>query len=217
MYSPSPSATMITFSSSSLFSSSSSPRSDPSFVVGRCFLKRCTRNCVPLESTRSPLQLPTESAELAQQHSAKQCVRNLIRARDTVLVTSESNPPGDIFTLSTVLKIVEISMIIIFLTVSPPNCAISSSWSSLHVMTQLASSSMGQATLIALSCSSSFFTVFLKIHRHSVIALDRCDWPRTFSTSRAVGPSPSRNFVKHVIFSRVVALCARSGLSVRTI
>ena len=39
---------------------------------------------------------PSESGELAQQHSAQQCVRILIRARDTVLVTSESNPSGDL-------------------------------------------------------------------------------------------------------------------------
>ena len=58
---------------------------------------------VPLESTRSNLQFPSESAELAQQHSAQQCVRNLIRARDTVLFTSESSPSGDIFTFSTLL------------------------------------------------------------------------------------------------------------------
>ena len=64
---------------------------------------------------RSPLQSPSESAELAQQHSAQQRVRNLIRARDTVFVTSESNSSGDIFTLSTLLKNVEISLIIIFL------------------------------------------------------------------------------------------------------
>ena len=38
MYSASPSTTMITFSSSSLFFSSSSPRSDPSFVVDSSFL-----------------------------------------------------------------------------------------------------------------------------------------------------------------------------------
>ena len=38
MYSASPSTTMITFSSSSLFFSSSSPRSDPSFVVDSRFL-----------------------------------------------------------------------------------------------------------------------------------------------------------------------------------
>ena len=38
-------------------------------------------------------------ADLAQQNSAQQFVRNLIRARDTVLVTSESSPSGDIFTL----------------------------------------------------------------------------------------------------------------------
>ena len=37
-YSASPSTTMITFSSSSLFFSSSSPRSDPSFVVDSSFL-----------------------------------------------------------------------------------------------------------------------------------------------------------------------------------
>ena len=38
MYSASPPVTMMTFSSSSLFSSSSSPRSDPSFVVDSSFL-----------------------------------------------------------------------------------------------------------------------------------------------------------------------------------
>ena len=38
MYSASPSTTMTTFSSSSLFSSSSSPRWDPSFVVDYSFL-----------------------------------------------------------------------------------------------------------------------------------------------------------------------------------
>ena len=68
------------------------------------------------------------------------------------------------------------------------------------------SSSMGQATLIALSCSSSFFTVFLKIHRLHLIALDRCEWQRTSPTSRAVGPSPSCNFVEHVIFGSLCTL-----------
>ena len=38
MYSASPATTMITFSSSSLFFSSSSPRSDPSFIVDSSFL-----------------------------------------------------------------------------------------------------------------------------------------------------------------------------------
>ena len=33
-----------------------------------------------------------------------QCVRNLIRARDTVLVTSESNLSGDIFTSSNIAQ-----------------------------------------------------------------------------------------------------------------
>ena len=56
---------------------------------------------------------------LSRQHSAQQCVRNLIRARDTVLVASESSPSGDILTLSTLLKNVEVSLIIIFFTVSP--------------------------------------------------------------------------------------------------
>ena len=32
---------------------------------------------------------------------------------------------------------------------------------------------------------------FLKIHRLHRIALDRCEWLRNSSTSRAVGPSPS--------------------------
>ena len=118
----------------------------------RRFLQRCTREYVPLESTRSPLQFPSESTELAQQHSSQQRVRNLIRARDTVLVASEPNPSGDIFTLSTLLRNVEISLIIILFTVSPSNCMISSSWSPLHVTTQFASS-MGQATLIAFSFS----------------------------------------------------------------
>ena len=31
---------------------------------------------------------------------------------------------------------------------------------------------------------------FLKIHRLHLIALDRCEWPRTSPTSRAVGLSP---------------------------
>ena len=137
-------------------------------------------------------------------------------------VTRSLLPPSQIFLAISsrcqqLLRNVEISLIIIFFAVSPSNCVISSSWSPLHVMTQLASSSMGQATLIALSCSLSFFTVFLKIPRLHVIALDRCEWPRTSPTSRAMGLSPSRNFVKHVILSRIVALCARSRLSVRTI
>ena len=158
-----------------------------------------TRKCVPLESTRSPLQFPSESAQLPQQHSAQQCVRNLIRARDTVLVTSETNPSGDIFTLSTLLKNVELSLIVIFFAVSPSNCVISSSWSPLHVMTQLASSSMGQATLIALSCSSSFFTVFLKIHRFSNFS---CSGSKLF---------------QQLLATRHLRHCARSGLSFRTI
>ena len=45
---------------------------------------------------------------------------------------------------------------------------------------------------------------FLKIHRLQLIALDRCGWPRT--SSRAVGLSPSCNFVKHVIFGSLCTL-----------
>ena len=120
MYSASPSTTMITFSSSSLFFSSSSPRSDPSFVVDSSFLPS---NFFGMTVTGSSWDknvsdffndalgntflwhqlghlsnfLPNLQ-KLTQQHSAQHCVRNLIRARDTVLVTSESNPSGDIFT-----------------------------------------------------------------------------------------------------------------------
>ena len=167
MYSASPSTTMITFSSSRLFFASSSPRSDPSFVVdsssipsnslGSSMWDRyvgdlfndALGNAFPLESARSPLQFLSESAELAQQHSAQQYVRNLIRARDTVLVTSESNPSGDIFTLSTLLRNVEISLIII------SNCVISSSWSPVHVMTRLASFDPRASSLLLGDSSAS--------------------------------------------------------------
>ena len=129
----------------------------------------------------------------------------------SVHVTRSLLPPsqylsGDVFPLSIVLRNVDISLTIIFFTVSPSNCVISSSLSPLHVMTQLASSSMGQATLTALSCSLSFPQFFLKIHRLHLIALDRCEWPRTSPTSRAVGLSPSCNFVKHVIFGSLCTL-----------
>ena len=84
-------------------------------------------------------------------------------------------------------------------------------------MTQLASSSMGQETLTALSCSSGFFTSSWRFIGVISLLLIVVSWPRTSPTSRAVGLRPSSNFVKHVILSRVVALCARSGLSFRTI
>ena len=41
------------------------------------------------EYAGSPAQFPSESAEMVRQHSDQQCFRNLIRARDTVLVSSE--------------------------------------------------------------------------------------------------------------------------------
>ena len=160
-----------------------------------------------INSVTSPIFFPNLQ-NLAQQHSSQQRVRNLIRASDTVLVTSESNISGDVFPLSMVLWNVDISLTIIFFTVSPSNCVISSSLSPLHVMTQLASSSMEQATLTALSCSLSFLHFFLKIHRLHLIAFDRCEWPRTSPTSRAMGPRPSCNFVKHVIFGSLCSLWA---------
>ena len=109
VYSASPPITMITFSSSRLFFSSSSPRSDPSFVVDFSFLPPNSLGMTVTGSSswsrnvgdffyntlgkaflwNHTLQCPSEFAELAQQHSAQQCVRNLIRARDTVLVTSD--------------------------------------------------------------------------------------------------------------------------------
>ena len=45
------------------------------------------------------------------------------------------NPSGGAFKLLTVLRKVEASLIITFFTVSPSNCAISSSWSSFYTMT----------------------------------------------------------------------------------
>ena len=236
----SPSTTMITLTSSCLFSSSSSPRSDPSFVVDSSFLPP---NSMGMTVTGSSSwdrnvddffndalgnaflwnqlgHLSNFLPNLQNWHNG--ILLNNVFGMSSVHVTRSLLPPSQI----TLVKSsrwqqcsgnVEISLIIFFFPISPSNCVISSLWSPLHVMTQLASSSMGQATLIALSCSSSFFTVFLKIHRFHLIALDHCEWPRTFPTSRAVGLNPSRNFVKHVILSGIVALCARSGLSFRTI
>ena len=94
---------------------------------------------------------------------------------------------------------------------------ISSSWSPLHVMTQLASVLRGTSDVDRTLLLLELLHFLLKIHRLHHIAPDRCEWPRTSPTSRAVGLSPSSNFVKHVILSRILALCARSGLSFRTI
>ena len=140
-----------------------------------------------------PLRFPSESTELAQQHSAQQCVRNLIRARDTVLVTSVSN--------RLTIELCDFLLVVTFVSDDPTRLV-------LHGTSDV------DRTLF---CSSCFFTVFFKIHRLHLIALDRCERPRTSPTSRAAGLSPSRNFVKHVILSRIVALCARPGLSFRTI
>ena len=155
------------------------------------------------ESTRSPLQFLSECAELAQQHSAQQRVRNLIRARDTVLVTSELNPSGRVVSgaqrcgnlvdhhllHSLTVELCDFLLVVTFTRDDPTRFV-------LH------GTSDGDRTLLLLK----LLHFFLKIHRLHLIALDRCEWPRTSPTSRAVGPSPSCNFVKHVIFGSLCTL-----------
>ena len=68
------------------------------------------------------------------------------RGRDTVPVFSEPNPFDGAFKLITVSTSVEASLMIIFFIVSPPDCEISCSWSSLFTVTLLVSPSVRQTT-----------------------------------------------------------------------
>ena len=149
-------------SSSSLFFSPPPPRSDPSFVVDSSFLPS---NFLGMTVTGSS-SWDRNVCDLFNDALGNTFLWNQLGHLSNLLpnlqVTRSLLPPSQIllvFTLSTLLKNVEISLIIIFFTVSPSN--------PLHVMTQLASSSMGQATLTALSRSSSFFTSSCRA------------WPRT--------------------------------------
>ena len=108
----------------------------------------------------------------AQQHSAQQRVRNLIRARDSLTI-----------------ELRYFLLVVIFARDDP---------------TRLVLHGTGDVDRTLLLLELLHFS--MKIHRLHLIALDRCEWPRTSPNSRAVGLRPSSNFVKHVIFGSLCTL-----------
>ena len=77
-----------------------------------------------------------------------------------------------------------------------------SSWSPVHVMTQLASVLHGTSDVDRTLLLLELLHFFLKIHRLNLIALDRCEWPRTspsnFSCS-GYKPFPQLRETRHLV------------------